>query len=127
MRLIGVNLAVAAALGTVLLGSGCGPDCRSSCERLYGSGTNQCDINASGYEGEAGAAEMIGDCTNECEEAMTEAGTAESYDPNSKQGSSKRIEITNEAEAAEWMDCIDVTSCDNIKDGFCMPHKTNVE
>jgi hypothetical protein len=127
MRLHGVDLAAAAALGLAFFGTGCGPDCRQSCERLYGSGTDQCDINASGYDGEAGAQELISDCTNTCEQAMTESGTAETYDPNSKQGSSERIEITNEAEAAEWMDCIELTSCENIKEGYCQPHKTALE
>lgn len=108
---------VVAVLGSL---SGCGPSCRTSCERLYGSGTDACNIAVNGYEGEAGANSLIIECTQTCESAMAEAGALGSYEPNSN--TDTKMTIANEKQAASWMDCVAETTCDNIQKGFCQPH-----
>jgi hypothetical protein len=108
---------VVAVLGSLM---GCGPSCRTSCERLYGSGTDACNIPVNGYEGEAGANSLIIECTQTCESAMAESGAIGTYDPNSK--TDTKMSIGNEKQAAAWMDCVAETACDNIQKGFCQPH-----
>ncbi len=108
---------VVAVLGSLM---GCGPSCRTSCERLYGSGTDQCNIAVPGFEGEAGANSLIIECSQECESAMAEAGALGTYDPNSN--TDTKLSIANEKQAASWMDCVGETSCDNIGNGYCQPH-----
>ena len=109
-------------LVVVLLGSlmGCGPSCRTSCERLYGSGEDECNINVPDFEGEEGANRLIIECESVCDDAMSNTGTVGTYDPNSNADST--ISIANEKQAALWMDCVSETSCDNISKRFCQPH-----
>jgi hypothetical protein len=108
---------VVAVLGSM---SGCGPSCRTSCERLYGSGTDQCNINVPGFDGESGANSLVIECSQECESAMAEAGSIGSYEPNSNTDTT--VGLANEKQAASWMDCVAATSCDNMQKGFCQPH-----
>ncbi|GDX82691.1 hypothetical protein LBMAG42_45020 [Deltaproteobacteria bacterium] len=108
---------VFAILGSLL---GCGPTCRTTCETLYGSGQDQCNINVPDFEGEEGANRLIVECQATCEEAMTNTGTVGTYDPNSN--TDTKIDIANEKQAALWMDCVATTSCDNMDKGFCQPH-----
>lgn len=106
-----------------LLGSliGCGPNCRSSCERLYGSGEDQCNINVAGFDGEEGANRLVIDCLATCNSAMSNAGSVGSYDPNTNEDDD--VSIANEKQAALWMDCVQETSCENIDAGYCLPHE----
>lgn len=109
-------------LVVVFLGSvtGCGPSCRSSCEQLYGSGSGACNINVPDFEGEEGANRLVLECEATCDSAMTNTGAVGTYDPNANTDTT--VSIANEKQAALWMDCVQATSCDNIKKGFCQPH-----
>ncbi len=110
-------LLVLATLASLI---GCGPNCRSSCERIYGSSDGQCDINVMGAEGDEGAAELIDECEATCDEAMRKSGTVGTYDPNSN--ADEDATIVNEKQAALWMDCVESTSCENLTKGYCQPH-----
>ncbi|MSQ01357.1 MAG: hypothetical protein EXR71_05605 [Myxococcales bacterium] len=108
---------VLAILATLV---GCGPNCRSTCERLYGSGEDECNINVPDFEGEEGANRLVIECQQVCDGAMADAGSVGSYDPNSN--ADEDVSIANEKQAALWMDCVDGTSCDNLGKGYCQPH-----
>ncbi len=108
---------VVALLGSLM---GCGPSCRSSCERLYGDGEDECNINVPDYEGAEGANRLVIECEQECDGAMTNTGPVGTYDPNANTDTT--VGIANEKQAALWMDCVQATSCDNVKKGFCQPH-----
>jgi hypothetical protein len=99
---------------------GCGPNCRQSCERLYGDGDGQCNINVIGAEGDAGANELIQDCLATCESAMATTGPVGTYDPNSNDDNEATIQ--NEKQAALWMDCVEGSSCETLGKGYCQPH-----
>lgn len=100
---------------------GCGPDCRSSCEKLYGDAAGQCNINVASASGDLGAEELVRNCAASCEDAMGKTGELGDYDPNVR-GSADSVTLENEVQAAVWMECIDETSCDNLGDGYCPPH-----
>lgn len=110
-------LAIAALPAT-----GCGPDCQSACRRLYTTddGTERyCGISSP----TASAAELINDCTADCEYALAIAAEPrESYNPDECQGSSTSIKLEGDKEAAMWMDCIEQTSCEDLDRGCCAPH-----
>lgn len=110
-------LLVLAVVGSLF---GCGPNCRSSCETLYGSSDGQCDIDVMGAEGDEGAAELIDECEATCDEAMRNTGKVGTYDPNSN--ADDDATIVNEKQAALWMECVSTTSCENMRKGYCQPH-----
>jgi hypothetical protein len=99
---------------------GCGPNCRSSCETLYGDGDGQCAIAVIGQSGDAGANELIQECQATCEAAMAQTGDVGTYDPNSNNDND--VTVSNEKQAALWMDCVEGTSCANLEKGYCQPH-----
>ena len=115
MRLTGMLVVATALL------AGCGPDCRSSCERLYLDGPDQCNINVADQVGAEGADELVRNCMATCDDAMTKTGELGDYDPNVR-GSADSVTLQNEKQAAAWMDCVAETSCDNLGDGYCPPH-----
>jgi hypothetical protein len=112
-----------AALGATALlfvtagASGCGPDCQSTCNRLYSQ--NECDIQRAGIE----RLELIDTCMDRCELALTKPGEADSdYNPADKMPPSKGVEesiVDTDVEAAMWMDCVSETSCDLLDEGYC--------
>jgi hypothetical protein len=112
---------LASSLLLVGMLTGCGPDCRSSCEKLYGDAAGECNINVASASGEQGAAELVRDCSAQCEDAMSKTGELGDYDPNVR-GSADSVTLQNEVQAAAWMECIVETSCDNLGDGYCPPH-----
>lgn len=105
------------------LGAGCGPDCYSSCEKLYGAAAGECDIQIPGKEGESGRQEMVSACVAHCQNAMSEAGEIGDYAPNEKASGNDDISLENEKQAALWMDCVVETSCDNLNKNYCAPVK----
>ncbi len=127
MRFAGCFVHCVAAVGFAVLAAGCGPDCRSSCTKLYGNssdaeGVAQCDISVPGKSGDEGRNELIAECESTCDAAMRQTGDMDGYDPNVK-GTSDDISINNEKQAAAWMDCVAETSCINLGKGFCEPHR----
>ncbi len=112
-RLVAVSLVAAAALAA----TGCGPNCQSTCERLYGTTGESCSISRPGTT----ATELLTRCSNECEGALSVPGELEGYDPNERQGSSASVQLENEKQAAIWMDCIAETACEDLNKGYCAP------
>jgi len=98
-----------------ILLTGCGPSCQSTCEKLYQE--DECNTVRPGRD----TKELLQDCNNSCEDALTEPGEIGEYNPYSNEGSSSSIVLENEQQAALWMDCIAEQACDKISDGYCAP------
>ena len=94
---------------------GCGPNCQSTCERIYDD--NQCGIAVPGET----ARESARRCERECEDALKQAGEVGDYNPFEPQTGGASSELQNEKQAAIWMDCVEQTPCEDIDDGFCAP------
>ena len=113
-RAVGIStLALVAQLAV-----GCGPNCQSTCNRLYVE--EECNIQRPGYEGEK-VGELIQQCMDLCEGALEVPGELEGYNPDDRVGSSDSIDLENEKQAAVWMDCIAETSCEDLNQGYCAP------
>lgn len=100
--------------GLALL-SGCGPDCQSTCNRLYNE--SECNIQSPGATRE----ELLGRCNTECGNALDVPGEVGDYNPNEYTPSNENIELENDKRAAVWMDCVAATSCEFLNDGYCAP------
>lgn len=116
MRHLLPSVLLAAALFT----SGCGPDCQSSCDRLFGDGPDECNIPVPGHDTPTGISEVVNDCVAHCERALSENGDVGAYDPNSTRAGDQ-VFLENEKQAALWMDCVSETECSNLQDGMCAP------
>lgn len=99
---------------TVVL-TGCGPSCQSTCEKLYQA--DECNTERPGRTTD----ELLQACNNSCEDALTQPGEIDNFNPYSNEGSSSSITLDNEQQAALWMDCIAEQACDKIADGYCSP------
>ncbi|MCB9742596.1 MAG: hypothetical protein H6740_08355 [Alphaproteobacteria bacterium] len=95
---------------------GCGPNCQSTCNQIYGS-EPQCNIQRGGRD----QVELIQYCLDECENALSQPGELDGYDPFTAQGRNESIDIENEKQAAVWMDCVADQACDRLTDGYCAP------
>ncbi len=100
-----------------------GPSCYDSCEKLFGDGDGQCNIQIPGKEGPSGRAEMVSRCVAHCESAMNRAGEIGNYTPNERASGDDDISLENEQQAALWMDCVAQTSCDLLDKNYCAPIK----
>lgn len=96
---------------------GCGPNCQSTCFQLYGTDQGQCAIERPGRNTD----ELIGDCLDYCEDALTNNGELGDYDPLTKKGSDVAITLENEKQAALWMECVAESDCGRIDEGYCAP------
>lgn len=113
-----------AAVTTMLALSACGPNCQSTCNRLYSSSTNSageedCSISRPGRSD----SDLIDTCMTECEDALSTPGEVGAYDPFVQQGQNTSIELQNERQAALWMECIEEQSCSRLSEGYCAPVK----
>lgn len=99
--------------------AGCGEpvDCRSSCEKLFGDGDGECNLQVPGRD----AQDMTNDCLATCNYAMARAGELGDYNPDERSGGNQDVTITNDQQAAAWMDCIAETSCDDLQANYCAP------
>ena len=108
-------------LGTAMTGiTACGPDCQTSCEKLYSQG-GECKFTS---PGDPSGEKSFAVCLEACEEAMEIPGDAGDYNPNEKTPSSQSIQLQNDQQAAMWMDCVAEKSCELIKTTggrFCAP------
>lgn len=123
MRALKIAVSFAAVTTTLAL-TACGPNCQSSCNRLYSSGSNDagvedCSISRPGRSD----SELIDQCLTECEDALSTPGEVGAYDPFVQQGQNTSIELENERQAALWMECIEEQSCDRLSQGYCAPVK----
>lgn len=96
---------------------GCGPNCQSTCFKLYGTDIEDCAIERPGR----GSSVLIDDCLAYCDEALSVNGELGDYDPFTKKGSDVAITLDNERQAALWMECVNETACERIEEGYCAP------
>ena len=105
-----------AALGLIsAVAVGCGPNCESTCGRLYQS--EQCNIQSPGSDQE----ELITTCEDACEYALGRPGEVGDYNPTEYTPASVSVTLQNDKQAAVWMDCVAETSCEFLESGYCAP------
>ena len=102
----------------------CGENCQTTCRHVYDA--SQCGVVVPGV----GPGELIDSCVEECELALKSTGEAR-YDPYTTAAGSDSIILQNEAEVANWIDCVwdhapegAQASCVNINPkerGVCAP------
>ena len=112
MRVLALTL-----VSTAGLLAGCGPDCNTSCDKLFGDRNEECRIVVPGRS----AQEMTNSCLAECEGALKVTGEMDGYDPDVRGSGAEDISLKNEQQAAAWMDCIAETSCKDLEDNYCAP------
>jgi hypothetical protein len=108
-------LSIVAALAAAATLAGCGPNCQSTCEKLYLE--SECNIQRPGRSVD----ELLTTCNNNCEQALETPGEIEDFDPYDNSGSGSSVTIDNELEAALWMECIAESACEKINDNYCAP------
>jgi hypothetical protein len=110
---------LAGALG--FFGTGCGPTCQSTCNRLYSNGDDyglpDCNIQRGGTLTD----KLLSTCMKNCNDALAQTGEVGDYQPDERHGSSTSIVLENELQAAMWMDCISETDCADLENGYCAP------
>jgi hypothetical protein len=97
------------------MGAGCGPTCQGTCNKIYQP--NECNIERAGRT----ADQLIDTCLENCETALNNPGDLGSYDSKTARGSADDFDITTDRQAAAWMECVDVTACENLQKNFCAP------
>ena len=100
---------VSAVFGLTLLNA-CGPNCTQSCRYVFSE--DECGLKQPGIT----ADELISNCIKECNSALAQTGEMDGYDPN-KPLSGKTMVLSNDKQAAAWMDCVSETSCQRFCDG----------
>lgn len=116
MRLPSPN-ALASAVGLLAVAvttSGCGPDCYSTCGKLY---LEECNFESPGQT----QTELMDTCVETCESALSVPGEVGEYNPFEKQPGDSAITIENDRQAALWMDCIAESACEKLEEGYCAP------
>lgn len=110
------HIGLVVGLGLLSIGAaGCGPDCQSTCNKLYQ--TEQCNIQSPGQT----QSTLLSECTEMCELALETPGEIGRYNPSEYTPSSQSIELENDKQAAVWMDCVSEFSCELLNDGYCAP------
>lgn len=109
-------LTTAATLAGLALAPGCGPDCQSTCNRLYQE--NECNLQFPGQSRD----DLLRSCSNACEDALDTPGEIrQEYTPNQYTPSNESVRFQNDQEAALWMDCVEAQACEKLGDGYCSP------
>ena len=106
---------LALLISAAALGSGCGPDCQSTCNKLYQE--SECNTQSPGRSRD----ELLSRCNQECEDALVVPGEVGDYQPNEYTPSSVAVTLKNDKQAAAWMDCVQETSCEFLNTGYCAP------
>ncbi|MBW1877696.1 MAG: hypothetical protein JRJ84_04970 [Deltaproteobacteria bacterium] len=101
----------------VLLSSGCGPNCQSTCQQIFDETQPNCGIRIPGRDSD----ESISDCISACEGALQYPGDVGDYNPFEPNVTGSSVNLDNEKQAAIWMECVEQTACEDIADGFCAP------
>ncbi len=105
----------AALVVTSAVAVGCGPDCQSTCNKLYQS--EQCNIQSPGSD----LTELLTTCMDSCEYALSRPGEVGDYKPTEYTPASVSVTLQNDKQAAVWMDCVSETACDYLESGYCAP------
>ena len=120
------GLSTIALLSLAVMASGCGPDCQSTCQKLYGTKPNCGDPDPkTGFNGLVRYGntreELLRQCEDECESALDNPGDVGNYKPKEYSAVSEAVELETDKQAALWMDCIAETSCKLLDEGYCAP------
>ena len=97
------------ALGAVALVAGCDKNCQNTCFKIVDE--NECGV----VIGSINENELKDNCIEDCEAALSNAGSMGIYDPYVGDRPDQPNEITNEKMAAAWMDCVAETSCEDLQ------------
>ncbi len=108
-------------LPLVALTVGCGPDCQSSCDKIFGTKAEECNITIPGKADASGIQELTAECVSHCEQALARNGEVGTYEPNERTSASDAVALENEKQAALWMDCVSETACEDLNKNFCAP------
>ncbi|MCA9491878.1 MAG: hypothetical protein KC621_18225 [Myxococcales bacterium] len=106
-------VALLAALGA----AGCDKNCQNTCYHIYDPG--ECGINIGGVSEK----DLKDQCISECTEALKRTGPMGTYDPYVPHDT-ENVELQNEKQAAEWMDCVWSATCEELEPtsgGICDP------
>jgi hypothetical protein len=104
------------ALALAPWATGCGPDCQSTCQRIYGDAPN-CAKQSAGDTKD----ELLSQCEDHCKQALEKPGPVGNYKPEERTPSAESVVLETDKQAALWMDCVADTSCEYLKDGYCAP------
>lgn len=107
-------LTAAGLLTAVVTTTGCGPDCYSTCGKLY---QEECNFESPGQT----QSELLDTCVETCQAALNTPGEVGDYNPYEKQPGDAAITIENDRQAALWMDCIAESACEKLDEGYCAP------
>lgn len=125
MRFIGLTATLGLGLAATL--TACGPDCQSTCNRLYQEG--ECNIQSAGNQ----RSDLLDVCLDSCEAALDNPGPVrETYTPYEYTPSNDGdVTFTTDEEAALWMECVAETNCELMgrtqdastgqQGGYCAP------
>jgi hypothetical protein len=108
-------LALAAVLAGTSFLAGCGPSCQEACNRIHSP--SECAYQVPGESPDT----MYRICVDDCELALKTPGELGGYDPEIRNTSDEAPELTNDKQAAVWMDCVVETACEDLADGYCAP------
>jgi hypothetical protein len=88
--------------------------CTAPCERLYGSESDQCNLQVPGVDDQDA---LVDECVAKCEDAAAEDGDLGDYDPNRRVPASEEVVLENAAQVEAWAECIEMTSCEILSSG----------
>lgn len=89
--------------------------CGATCAKLYDP--FECNIQRAGSTQE----EMVATCEGICIGLYGVDGDLGDYWPYEFKDAGESVELENEEQAQEWMDCIADTECVPLEDGYCAP------
>ena len=110
------TLTIFAAATSMTTLAACGPDCQSTCNRLFLE--NECNLQFPGQSRD----DLLRECNNACSDALTTPGEIrEEYRPNQYTPRDQSVRFQNDQEAALWMDCVEAQACEKLNEGYCAP------
>lgn len=103
-------------VAAVAVSQGCGETCSTTCNHVYAE--SECGVIKQGWK----PADLIDNCTSECESALLHAGDMGDYSPFESLAISDGLKLENETQAAAWIDCVwdtapqpgDQATCDKL-------------
>ncbi len=107
---------IGACAALLLLGA-CDKSCQNTCAKIYDEA--ECGILPGGQTSQ----ELQRDCIDRCTAALAKTGPMGDYDPYTPRDPQDPKTITNEKQAAAWMDCVAEKSCEELDPsaGYCEP------
>ncbi|MFZ5475379.1 MAG: hypothetical protein ACOZNI_01280 [Myxococcota bacterium] len=97
------------------------PRCHAPCEKLFGDGPGECNLQVPGYEGATGREAILAECLDHCDAALETPGDVGDYSPNERSSANEEVALENREQARAWIDCVEEVSCDYLQEGYCAP------